>query len=81
MNVSARQVKTIRDRIAAAGGLVNAADLARVWGVSRARVTELVAMPDFPEPIDHVGERAVWLLAQCDQWREARARARERRGR
>lgn len=72
MATTSREVKALRARIAAAGGLVNAADLARVWDVSRARVSELQAMPDFPEPIDTVGDRPVWLLEQCDQWRRGR---------
>lgn len=73
MPLTARDLTSLRARIARAGGLVNAADLSRVWGVSRARVSELVAMADFPEPVDHVGERPVWLLEQCDQWRAWRA--------
>lgn len=73
--VTTREINALRARIAGAGGLVNAADLARVWDVSRARVSELAAMTDFPLAIDTVGGRPVWLLEQCDQWRAARARS------
>lgn len=72
--ISHPEVVELRERIVAAGGLVNAADLARVWQISRARVSELVGMPGFPQAIDTVGERPVWLLEQCDQWRELRRR-------
>lgn len=75
---SGREIDRLRDRIADAGGLVNAGDLARVWALSRARVSELVAMGDFPEPVGAVGGRPVWLLQHCDRWREARTRARTR---
>lgn len=78
MGISDREVRRLRERIIAAGGLVNAADLSRLWGVSRARVSELVAMSDFPAAIDDVGGRPVWLLEQCDVWRGARAAARGR---
>lgn len=70
--MNARQEKDIRDRIAAAGGVVNAADLARAWGVSRERVRQLAQEPGFPAPLEPVGERPVWLRAVCDAWREAR---------
>jgi hypothetical protein len=41
----------VRDAIARAGGLFTLADLARRWGISIARVGQLAAHPDFPEPI------------------------------
>jgi predicted DNA-binding transcriptional regulator AlpA len=75
MALTEREVRALRGRIAAAGGLVNAADLARVWGVSRARVSELQATAGFPEPIGTVGNRPAWLLEQCDQWRDSRKAA------
>lgn len=65
-----REVESIRRRIDAAGGLVNGADLARVWGLSRERIRQLVELEDFPEPIGHPGIRPVWLREQCEDWRE-----------
>jgi hypothetical protein len=33
------------------GGLISGGDIARWWGVSRSRVTELTAHPLFPRPV------------------------------
>lgn len=71
----AREVESIRRRIDAAGGLVNAADLARIWDLSRERLRQIVAEADFPEPIGHPGVRPVWLREQCEDWRRAHAKA------
>jgi predicted DNA-binding transcriptional regulator AlpA len=67
------RVDDLRRRIAGAGGLVNAADMARDWGVSRERIRQLVELADFPEPIGHAGVRPVWLAEQVADWRAQRA--------
>lgn len=62
----------LRRAIAAGGGLVNGAELARRWNVSRVRAHELVTQDDFPEPVAHVAGRPVWLFNEVDEWREKR---------
>ena len=64
--------RSIRSQIEAAGGLVNAADLARAWGLSRTRLTQLQSEPDFPEPVAHVGRHPVWLARDAERWRARR---------
>jgi predicted DNA-binding transcriptional regulator AlpA len=52
------------------GGLVSASDLARVWGVSKTRLTVLTHRGSFPEPVGTVGGRPVWLAGEAQDWRE-----------
>ena len=72
--MTAREIDTVRKRIAAAGGLVNAGDLSRLWGISREAVRKLVNGETFPEPIGHLIQGPVWLREQCDTWRRATGR-------
>lgn len=60
----------IRSLIDAAGGLMTKADLAHRWGVSRQRVDELTAMPDFPPPIVTQGRAAWYAWHEVNAWRE-----------
>lgn len=62
---------TLADDIRRAGGLANAADLARAWGLSRARVSALIRRDGFPAPVGTVGGNPVWALSECQQWRQA----------
>lgn len=70
-----RQLQALRQRIHDAGGLVGRVDLAERWNVSEQRVAQLAAMPDFPPAVATIGKRSVWLRAECDAWRAARARS------
>lgn len=54
------------------GGLAAASDLARRWGISRSRVGQLIAEPDFPKPVIHVGGLAVYAVREADAWRDKR---------
>lgn len=55
--------------IAAAGGLVTPADLAREWGVSHQAVQKRVAAGRFPPPIFETGRVRVYLRAQVEHLR------------
>jgi predicted DNA-binding transcriptional regulator AlpA len=63
--------RTIIER---SGGLVSASDLARVWGVSKTRLTVLTHRESFPEPVATVGGRPVWLASEAQQWRDKQAK-------
>jgi hypothetical protein len=52
------------------GGLVNAADLARGWDVSKQRMTVLTHREGFPVPVGTVGGRPVWLASEAAEWRD-----------
>ena len=54
------------------GPLLNAADIARRWNVSRMRVSQLAARPAFPKPICEIGGNPVWLAADVDAFRAGR---------
>jgi hypothetical protein len=62
-----------RDAIARAGGLFTLADLARRWGVTQQRVSQLAARDDFPAPIvtGETGATRVYLGVEVDAWRAA----------
>jgi predicted DNA-binding transcriptional regulator AlpA len=67
---------TIRAQITEAGGLCNQGDIATLLGVSRSRVSQLVAHPSFPAPVVEgaaaPGGRAVWVAEDVIRWRDAR---------
>jgi hypothetical protein len=52
-----------------AGGLHSVADLAKRWGVSRARAHELTLSADFPDPLVYVGKSALYLGNEADAYR------------
>ncbi len=60
------------------GGLSNAAGLARILGVTRARVLQLRIIDGFPEAIPLAGapERGndIWPVAEVLAWREQRSK-------
>lgn len=59
----------LRRAIEEAGGLHTVADIARRWGVSKARVNELAQRPDFPAPLFRMGRSAVYVGNEVDAWR------------
>lgn len=59
--------------------LVGAAEVAEILGVSRQRVTQLVARPDFPAPVAVLAMGKVWARDDVEAWAEARERRLGRR--
>jgi hypothetical protein len=65
----------IRAYINEVGGLASLMDLAREWGISKARVHEIAKRPDFPAPVAEVAagtSRAIALYsrAQAQAYRD-----------
>lgn len=60
-----------------AAQLVTQADLARRWGISRARIAQLASKDGFPKVKQRVGARdqALYSLSECDAWRDKRMQA------
>lgn len=54
--------------------LVGAAELTRMLGLSKARVYQLVAEPDFPEPAVSLVMGHVWELTAVQAWAEQKGR-------
>jgi prophage regulatory protein len=54
--------------------LVGAAEIQRMLGVSRQRVTQLTQRPDFPEPTVVLARGAVWHTEDIVAWAEADGR-------
>lgn len=44
------------------------AELGERLRISRQRLAEITARPDFPEPIDHLRSGRVWLKADIERW-------------
>ena len=59
----------LREQIHLAGGLLNQGDMARAWGLSRPRVSELCSKPDFPAPVASVGGNSVYAYVEVQEWR------------
>ena len=59
----------IEKAIAAGDGLHTVADIARRWGISKARADELAKRPDFPTPLFRMGRSAVYVGSEVDEWR------------
>ena len=66
----------LREQVHLAGGLLNQGDMARAWGLSRPRITELVKDPTFPEPITTIGGKRVWANVEVQAWRRQRLEVR-----
>lgn len=73
--MSAMTYRTLRQHIERAGGIGGRTQLAERWGVSRQYVNRLAEDPTFPKAIGRVGMSDAYLLAECDEWREARRSA------
>jgi predicted DNA-binding transcriptional regulator AlpA len=54
--------------------LVGAAEIAAMLGVSRQRVQQLIARPDFPEPVVVLAMGKVWETKDVRAWAKARGR-------
>lgn len=64
---------TAREAIAAGGGLVSMAGLARRWNVTHQAVRKMRTSETFPKPTTKVDGRSdVWLVHEADAWRNAR---------
>lgn len=54
---------------------VGAAEIAKMFGVSRQRVTQLTAREDFPDPWEVLSMGKIWLTKDVREWAEQRGRA------
>ena len=61
----------LRALIAAEGGLATQSDLARLWGVSEARVRHMRASAGFPEHVTTVtdGRSLLWTISSALEYR------------
>ncbi|MEU4569624.1 DNA-binding protein [Micromonospora sp. NPDC023956] len=50
--------------------LYGSAELQERLGVSRARIVQIVARPDFPPPFDRLAGGTVWLVEDVEAWIE-----------
>lgn len=57
-----------------AGPVVGSAEIARMLGVSRQRVGQLVSSRDFPEPYATLDMGRVWKTSDVEQWAHRRGR-------
>ncbi len=48
--------------------LVGRGEIAKLLGLSRQRVHELTQRRDFPEPVGHIGGRAIWRKEAVEAW-------------
>lgn len=56
--------------LAATGGLVDRAEIARRYGLSRGRVLQLTGQRHFPRPVQGEGTRhPLWLAIDVEQYR------------
>jgi hypothetical protein len=67
-----RAANRLRRAIAAGGGIATQAELARHWGVNRARARQLAGEPGFPAPVATIGGSDVWAVGEVDAWRAER---------
>jgi prophage regulatory protein len=54
--------------------LVGSQEIERMLGVSRQRVQQLIAQPDFPEPDVKLAMGKVWKRAEVAAWAQAHGR-------
>jgi prophage regulatory protein len=55
--------------------VVAAAEVAAMLGVSRQRVTQLTAKPDFPAPLTTLSVGKIWSYAAVRAWAERTGRS------
>lgn len=48
--------------------LVGAHEIRELLGVTRQRVYQLAALPDFPKPIARLAQGKVWMLRDVEAW-------------
>ncbi|MBF6620505.1 MAG: DNA-binding protein [Patulibacter sp.] len=51
--------------------MVTVSEISRRLGVSRAYASKITRRDDFPDPVDTLGDRPVWLWAEVEGWRDA----------
>lgn len=61
-----------REAIELAGGLVGRPELREAWGVSKQRVEQITANPNFPDAVGASGRSLVWLKDEVEAWRKDR---------
>jgi hypothetical protein len=63
--------EVLRAAIAAEGGLATQSDLARLWGISEARVRHMRIAGGFPEPVTSVtdGRSPLWTVSSALAYR------------
>lgn len=71
-------MQRLHSQIDKAGGLATLAGLARRYGLSAQRMSQLAHSETFPAPLRLVGGGDVYSVAEVDAWRERRAETRER---
>jgi prophage regulatory protein len=54
--------------------LAGPAELAQIFGVSRTRVQQITAKPDFPAPVAELVMGNVWDMAEVRRWAKATGR-------
>jgi predicted DNA-binding transcriptional regulator AlpA len=54
--------------------VVAAAEVALMLGLSRQRVTQLTAKPDFPKPLTTLTVGKIWSYADIKEWAERTGR-------
>lgn len=52
--------------------VMGAAEIGRLLGVSRQRVQQIIARPDFPAPATELAMGKIWLASEVRAWRDAR---------
>ena len=55
--------------------MVAAAEIVQMLDVKRARVFQLLAAPDFPEPVANLSVGKVWLYSDVVRWAERAGRS------
>jgi predicted DNA-binding transcriptional regulator AlpA len=55
-------------------GYVRPIDIARMLGVTRQRVIQVVRRDDFPKSAKVIGQRRLWRREDLERWRDARPR-------
>ena len=54
--------------------LVGSAEIEDMLGVSRQRVQQLIAQPDFPKPVARLKMGKVWRRSDVEKWARAHGR-------
>lgn len=54
--------------------LIGAAEIGKLFGISRQRVQQLTAKPDFPAPVAELAMGKVWESTDVHQWGVATGR-------
>lgn len=65
---------SIKTMVTAVHHLVGSQEIARMLGVSRQRVQQLIARDDFPEPDVKLAMGKVWKRADVESWAKAHGR-------